>query len=83
MTWTHTEIRKSRKKVLKPILENLGYRLKPLKQNNYLVMNMPDKIIIKESYWINQVDGTSGNAIDFFVKLCGKNFNETMKLLQS
>ena len=83
MTWTHTEIRKSRKKVLKPILENLGYRLKPLEQNNYLVMNMPDKIIIKESYWINQVDGTSGNAIDFFVKLCGKNFNETMKLLQS
>ena len=35
-----------------------------------------------DNYWGNQEDGMSGNAIDFFVKLCGKNFNETMKLLQ-
>ena len=81
-TWTRSEIRESRRQVLKPILENLGYRLKPLKQNNYLVMELPDKIVIKDNYWVNQEDGTSGNAIDFFVKLCGKNFNDTMKLLQ-
>lgn len=81
MTWTRSDIREARKKNLKPILEKSGYRLEAREDGNTLVLNMPGKVIIKENYWVNHEDNTAGNAIDFFVKLCGKSFSETMEIL--
>jgi len=62
-------------------LKKLGYLLEMREDGNSLVLNMPGKVIIKANYWVNHEDNTSGNAIDFFVKLCGKSFSETMAIL--
>ncbi len=35
----------------------------------------------KENYWIRTDTGESGNAVDFFVKIRGMSFIETMRLL--
>jgi hypothetical protein len=42
--------------MLKPVLEHLGYRLTPREQENYLVLNLSGKVIIKGNYWINKED---------------------------
>jgi hypothetical protein len=42
---------------------------------------MPGKVIIKENYWGNHEENTAGNTIDFFVKLRGTSFSQTMALL--
>ncbi len=80
--WTKEEIRTARRQLLKPVLEQLGYRLKPQGAGNYRIINLPEKVIIKECYWMNYDDNSSGNAIDFFVKICGKKFSEAMEILQ-
>jgi len=81
MTWTRSDIRNARRQPLRSILKKLGYLLEMREDGNSLVLNMPGKIIIKDNYWVNHEDSTAGNAIDFFVKLCGKSFSETMALL--
>ena len=81
MTWTHSEIRNARRTPLRPILEALGYELEAREGNNHRVINMPGKVIIKENYWVNHEENTAGNTIDFFVKLRGKSFSQTMALL--
>ena len=79
--WTPSEIRNARRKPLRPILVTLGYELEEREGQNYRVTNMPGKIIIKENYWVNHEQNTAGNTIDFFVKLTGKSFSQTMTLL--
>ena len=81
MTWTQSDIREARKLPLRPVLKKLGYLLERREDGNSLVLNMPGKVIIKANYWVNHEDNTAGNAIDFFVKLCGKSFSETMAIL--
>jgi hypothetical protein len=81
MIWTHSEIRNARRKPLRPVLEALGYELEAREGNNYRVINMPGKVIIKENYWVNHEENTAGNTIDFFVQLRGKSFSQTMVLL--
>jgi hypothetical protein len=81
MTWSRAEIRQARQKHLKPVLEQLGYRLLPRPDNNFAIAGLPHEIIIKEHYWNCPDSGQSGNAIDFFVKIKGASFNEAMKLL--
>ena len=44
-------------------------------------MGEPGNVIVKENYWIRTDTGESGNAVDFFVKLRGMSFVETMRLL--
>ena len=55
--WTKTLIRQARKTDLAPILINRGYRLQPLKNNNYEVRcDQNGKslagLVIKNNYWI-------------------------------
>jgi len=83
MTWSRLEIRQARQIHLKPVLEQLGYRLLPRQDGNYAVTRMANEIIIKEHYWTCPDSGQAGNAIDFFVKIRGVTFNEAMKLLTS
>ena len=79
--WNRDDIRAARKRPLKPLLEALGYRLAPTGNDNFMVLGPAAEIVIKEHYWVRLDDGAAGNAIDFFVKLQGKSFNEAMQLL--
>ena len=83
MTWKRIEIRAARQTPLKPVLEGLGYRLEPRKDNNYLVLGLSQEVIVKDHYWVRTDDGSAGNAIDFLVKIQGMTFSEAMHLLTS
>lgn len=85
MTWKRSEIRQARQTQLKPVLERLGYKLRPAGDDNYRVIlpKPPAEIIIKHNYWRRPDTGQAGNAIDFFVKLLGFSFNKAMELLTS
>lgn len=75
------EIRAARKTPLKPLLEARGYRLKPRSAGNYDLLGVAGEIVLKEHYWVRLEDGAAGNAIDFFVRIEGRSFNEAMQLL--
>jgi hypothetical protein len=76
------QIRAARRVELKPLLEQLGHRIQPLRDNNWRVCGLPKEIIIKKHYWSSPEDGTGGNAIDLLVQVMGMNFNEAMKKLE-
>ena len=83
MTWSRLEIRQARQIHLKPVLEQLGYRLLPRPDGNYAISGLAREIIIKEHYWNCPDSGQSGNAIDFFTKIRGVTFKEAMTLLSA
>ena len=83
MTWKRIEIRIARQTPLKPVLEALGYRLEPRRDNNYLVIGLSEEVIVKDHYWVCTDDGSAGNAIDFLVNIQGMTFSEAMHLLTS
>lgn len=80
MTWNKSEIREARKKELAPLLQSRGLQLKPLTNNNYLVAEYDD-LVVKKSYWRWPSRAIGGNAIDFFMLVEGKTFNQTMRVL--
>lgn len=80
-SWTKADIRRARQIQLKPVLEQLGYRLQPRPNENYAIAGLANDIIIKDHYWHCLDSGQAGNAIDFFVKVRGVTFNEAMTLL--
>ena len=80
--WTPQQIHAARRVLLKPLLEQLGYRLDPLENGNSKAYGLPREIVVKEHYWSCPGDGTGGNAIDLLVQLLGMRFNEAMSLLQ-
>jgi len=81
--WTKAEIRAARQTPLKPVLEQLGYRLEPRKDDNYLVLDTPEEIVVKDHYWVCLDDGAAGNAIDFLVDVEGMTFKKAVELLLS
>jgi len=81
MTWKPSEIRSARQAHLKPILENLGYRLKPLNNGNYEVCGLPRTVVIKRNYWICTETQTAGNVIDFCTKVLNMSFRQTMEVI--
>jgi thermostable 8-oxoguanine DNA glycosylase len=83
VTWKRIEIRTARQAPLKPVLEGLGYRLEPRRDDNYLVVGLPQEVIIKDHYWVRTDDRSAGNAIDFLVDIQGMTFSEAMHLLTS
>ena len=83
MTWKRSEIRAARQMPLKPILEGLGYRLEPRRDENYLVVGLSEEFLVKEHYWVCTDDGSAGNTIDFLVNIQGMTFSEAMHLLFS
>ena len=80
-TWTKADIRNARQVMLKPVLETLDYQLKHTGADNYKVLGVPYDITIKAGYWICHDDGTSGNAIDFLIKIDGRSFAQAMQIL--
>ena len=80
--WTPQQIRAARRVLLKPLLEQLGYRLDPLENDNWKVYGLPKETIFKEHYWSCPENGTGGNAIDLLVQVMGMSFSEAMELLQ-
>ena len=89
MTWNREQIRSARQAHLKPILENLGYRLKTLNNGNYEICGLSKTVIIKDNYWVCTDDQSaacaehcrSGNVIDFCMKILGMSFRQTMKII--
>lgn len=83
MIWQRSEIRRARHIPLKPVLENLGYRLDQIKNGNYVVRDLPQEVVIKDHYWVSTENGSAGNSIDFLVKIRGMSFADAMSLLLS
>lgn len=81
--YTSEDIRTARQRALGPLLSAMGVVLQPLEDGNARLVGEPGNVIIKENYWIRTETGESGNAIDFFVKVRGMPFHETMRLLLS
>lgn len=80
--WTPAQIRTARRVLLKPLLEQLGYRLDPLENDNWKAYGLPREIVVKEHYWSCPENGTGGNAIDLLTQVVGMGFNEAMEQLQ-
>jgi len=81
MIWKRSDIRRARQTPLKPVLEQLGYRLHPLQSGNYLVTGLAPEIVVKDHYWICTDTGVAGNAIDFLVRVKKTTFNDAVRLL--
>ena len=81
--WTKADIQRARKTPLKPVLEQLGYRLEPIANDNYLLTGFPQEVVVKDPYWVCTGTGSAGNALDFFVRLKNTSFSEAMELLTS
>ena len=90
MTWKRSEIRQARTTPLKPVLEDLGYELAPLRNGNYLLRRLATEIVVKDHFWVCRDEATAtcvrkaaGNAIDFLVEVQTMSFNQAMHLLLS
>jgi hypothetical protein len=82
MTWTRSEIRSARQIQLQPVLEQLGYRLEPHSNDNYVITGQRcGEIIIKDHYWTCPGTELAGNAIDFLMRIRGATFHEAMQQL--
>jgi len=80
MIWSKHDIRKARKIPLLPILIKLGYSLRKLEYDNYLV-EKHGSVIIRDNYWFWKDNNSAGNAIDFFVVVEKRSFLESMTIL--
>ena len=78
--WTKDQIRLARRTPLAPILRQRGYRLRALPKDNALVEDEKD-LVVKEHYWIWESHHMKGNAIDFFMCVECRSFNQTMRIL--
>ena len=81
--WSAGQIRNTRQTLLKPLLEQMGYRLLPLADSNWQVHGLPKDIIIKETFWVCPDTGAGGNAIDLLVQVMGMSFSEAMQKLEA
>ena len=79
--WSSSDIRSARQMRLKPILENLGYRLVPLRNDNYEVAGITESVVIKDNFWLDTDNNSSGNSIDFFTKILGMSFQQAMGII--
>lgn len=80
-SWSKGDIRCARQTPLKPVLEQLGYRLEPRANDNYAISAQCGEIVIKDHYWNCPATGQAGNAIDFLVLIRGASFHEAMTQL--
>ena len=78
--WSKLQIRQARKIELAPLLNRLGFRLRPLQNGNTLVEDYPD-LVVKQHYWTWPTKEIHGNAIDFLVLVEGKSFHQAMQIL--
>ena len=81
MIWKRDDIRAARQVHLKPVLETLGYRLRPLNNGNYEVYGLPCTVIIKDNYWLCKDDQRAGNVIDLCTKVLNMSFHQAMNVI--
>lgn len=79
--WDAADIRRARQRELAPLLAAMGHSLQPLEDGNHRLVGETGNLVIKDNYWIRSDTGESGNAVDFFIKIRGMSFFETMRLL--
>jgi len=80
--WTAERIRAARRIALQPLLKQMEYPMQTLRNGNIRVYDLPQEILIKETYWVCPATGNGGNAIDLLMQVMGMNFNEAMKKLE-
>jgi len=80
MTWTKCDIRAARLAPLAPLLLARGVQLKPMPDENFLVIAQDD-LIVKRHFWRWPSRNIHGNAIDYFVKVEGLTFNQSMSII--
>jgi hypothetical protein len=80
--WTPAQIRRTRQVALRPLLEQMGFPMQELKNDNWKVYDLPADIVVKETYWVCPDTGAGGNAIDLLDQVMGTSFSEAMKKLQ-
>ncbi len=80
MIWSKHDIKLARQMPLLPILKKLGYALRKLERDNYLVEKY-GSLIIKHNYWFWKENHSSGNSIDFFISVEHKSFAQAMSTL--
>jgi hypothetical protein len=78
--WSKEQIRTARRKELPSLLKKRGYHLREKSNENYLVEDEGD-LVVKNSYWVWESRELKGNAIDFFVLVECRSFNEAMEIL--
>jgi hypothetical protein len=87
MTWTKSAIREARQADLAPILTSRGYRLHPLKNDNFGIV--PDTahpsalagLVVKRNFWTWPDHDMAGNTIDFLVKVERLTFHQAMEVI--
>lgn len=80
--WTREQIRAARCARLAPLIESEGMALIEKGGGNYQLPDRPG-LIVKDSYWRWPTYDMQGNTIDFFVKVLGRSFSETMQIISS
>ena len=80
MIWQKHEIIQARATPLVPVLQKCGYKLKKLRANNFRVIKHGD-LIVKEHYWLWPSKNMKGSAIDYFIFVEQKTFQEAMRIL--
>ena len=78
--WDREQIQHARKISLAPLLRQRGYPLRERPGENFLVQDHQD-LVVKNSYWVWPSRQLKGNAIDFFMLVEGRSFQETMEIL--
>ena len=78
--WDRDQIQRARKTPLAPLLRRRGYPLRARPGENFLVEDHQD-LVVKDCYWVWPSHQMKGNAIDFFMLVECRSFNETMEIL--
>jgi hypothetical protein len=76
--WTREQIRAARLAPLVPLLQKRGLELVELPAGNFGLTAYPG-LLVKESYWRWPQRDLAGNAIDFFMRVLGLSFHDTMR----
>jgi len=78
--WQREQIQRARKLTLAPRLRQRGYPLRERPGDNFLVEDHQD-LVVKDSYWVWPSRQMKGNAIDFFMLVECRSFQEAMEIL--
>jgi len=76
--WSRADIRAARRANLPALLRRQGMRLRETGGGNFELCDRPG-LIIKAHYWHWPQRDIHGNAIDLFVTVLGRSFNQAME----
>ena len=76
--WSRQQIRAARLAPLRPLLQQRGLQFVAREADNFILPAYPG-LIVKDSYWRWPERNLAGNAIDFFMRVLGWSFHDTMR----